>query len=375
MARIEELAEYGQSVWLDDLRRSLIMSGELQSLIQMGISGLNENLHTFEAVILESSDYDEAILKLAREGKAPEQIYEQIEMEDVRKAADLLLPVYERSGGGDGFVSVTISPKLSYAIEDALAEAWLLFATLERPNVMIKIPATLPGVKAVQRLIGQGVNVHASLISSVDQYRSVVQAYVTGLRKLAAEGGDLSKVFSVASILISPVDALVDPLLENLTLRGGLNGAALLMGKIAIANAKMAYGIFRDIFESPDWKSLEEQGAHVQRIHWADTKVRNPYYPDTHYVDNLIGPGTIAGMGMSTLRAFLDHGRPSFSLDWGVEIAKVQLDRLSELAIDLNALTQKLHADALGELTKSANTLVDNIAEKYDRLVIARKDE
>ncbi|UCC50194.1 MAG: transaldolase, partial [Anaerolineaceae bacterium] len=286
MTTLNELATLGQSVWYDNIQRSLIEDGGLQALIDAGVVGVTSNPSIFEKAIAHSTDYDEAIQLLVETGCTTSEIYEALAIEDIKHAADLLYPVYEETDGLDGYVSLEVDPTLANDTEATISEARRLFATLGRPNVMIKVPATPAGVAAIATLIGDGININVTLLFSNDNYADVAFAYINGLENLAARGGDVSRVASVASFFVSRVDSAVDKALSVI-------GNDELQGKIAIANAKIAYTIYEDVFSGDRWHDLTERGARPQRLLWASTSTKNPAYPDTLYVDELIGSNTV----------------------------------------------------------------------------------
>jgi len=341
MTKLHELTDLGQAIWLDYIRRSFITLGDLQALIDEGLRGVTSNPTIFEKAIAGSTDYDEDLHRLVEEGETVEEIYEALALDDIRRAADLLRPVYDGStwlttgqtGGADGYVSLEVSPALAYDTEGTIAEARRLFAALDRPNVMIKVPATPAGIPAIEALIGEGINVNVTLMFSLAHYEAVSEAYIAGLEKLAAAGGDLSKVASVASFFISRVDSAVDRALEEISDR-------TLQGKIAIANAKVTYARFREVFSGERWKRLAALGARVQRPLWASTSTKNPLYPDTLYVDGLIGSDTVNTVPPATLNSFRDHGTVAPTLEVGLGEARAQLAHLAELGVDLHAITQ-----------------------------------
>ena len=362
MTKMHELAELGQSIWLDYISRSLIASGELQKLVDQGLRGVTSNPSIFEKAIAGSADYDEDLNRLVRDGKSVAEIYEDLAMADIRSAADILRPVYEKSGGADGYVSLEVNPALAHDTGATIAEARRLFASLERPNVLIKVPATPAGIPAIETLIGEGVNVNVTLIFSLEQYEAVATAYIAGLEKLALAGGDVGKVASVASFFISRVDTAVDKALEEI-------GNIEIQGKIAIDNAKIAYSRFREIFSSERWKKLATGTARVQRPLWASTSSKNPAYPDTLYVDNLIGPDTVNTLPPATLDDFLDHGKVATTVETDVDGARMRLAELAELGIDLDAITNKVLDEGVAAFAKSFEGLIASIAEKRRRLL------
>jgi transaldolase/glucose-6-phosphate isomerase len=365
MTKLHQLADLGQAIWLDYIRRSFITSGDLQALIDQGLRGITSNPTIFEKAIAGSADYDQDLRRLVDQGRSVDEIYQALTLDDIRRAADLLRPVYQQTGGADGYVSLEVSPTLAYDTEGTIAEARRLFATLDRPNVMIKVPATPAGIPAIGTLIGQGVNVNVTLMFSLDHYEAVAEAYIAGLEKLTVEGGDLSKVGSVASFFVSRVDSAVDLALETI----GTSEALALQGKIAIANAKAAYARFREKFSGHRWDRLAAQGARVQRPLWASTSTKNPLYPDTLYVDGLIGPDTVNTVPPATLHAFRDHGTVAPTLEAGLEEARAQLAQLAEVGVDLDAITQKLQDDGVAAFAQSFQSLIASIAQKREQLL------
>ena len=362
MTKLHELAELGQAVWLDYISRSLLTSGELQELVDQGLRVVTSNPSIFEKAIAGSGDYYEDLNRLVRDGRSVAEIYEALAMADIRSAADILRPVYEKSGGADGFVSFEVNPALAHDTEATIAEARRLFASLERPNVMIKVPATPAGLPATETLIGEGVNVNVTLIFSLDQYEAVAAAYIAGLEQLAASDGDVGKVASVASFFISRIDSAVDKALANI-------GSFDLQGKIAIDNAKSAYVRFRDIFSGERWQKLAAQGARVQRPLWASTSTKNPAYPDTLYVDELIGQDTVNTLPPATLEAFLDHGQVAPTVETDLDGVKARSSKLAQLGIDLDAITNKVLDEGVAAFAKSFEGLIASIAEKRRRLL------
>jgi transaldolase/glucose-6-phosphate isomerase len=367
MPKLHDLSKLGQSIWYDYIRRAFLTSRELGMLIEEGLRGVTSNPSIFEKAIAGSADYDKDLQNLVQARKSVDEIYEALALEDIRRAADLLRPVYDATNGRDGYVSLEVSPKLAHDTNGTVAEAQRLFKTLNKPNVMIKVPATPAGIPAITALIAQGINVNVTLIFSNEVYKTVAEAYISGLEKLAANGGDLSKVASVASFFVSRIDSAVDVLLAT-------KGNTALQGKIAIANAKMAYLTFKQIFSGPRWEKLAAKNAQVQRPLWASTGVKNPHYPDTLYVDTLIGPHTVNTVPPATLTVFLDHGKVAATLETGIEEAKAQLAQLKALDIDLNTVTKKLLDEGVVAFVKSFEALMISISEKRDRLLAGQKN-
>ena len=370
MPELSELARFGQSIWFDFIRRSLITSGELQGLVDSGVRGVTSNPAIFAKAIAGSADYDNDMQDLIKADKSVEAIYEDLAIKDIQLATDVLSSVYEATDGGDGYVSLEVSPFLANDTEKTIAEAKRLFETVGRPNVMIKIPATQAGLPAITEAIAAGVNVNVTLIFSLENYKQVAEAYLAGLEKLAQGGPSVKgghgvdKVASVASFFISRVDSAVDKLLEE-------KGEKPLMGKIAVANSKLAYAEFLNIIQSDRWQSLAAKGANFQRVLWASTSTKNPAYPDTLYVDELIGPDTVNTLPPATLDAFLDHGKAAETLTANLDEARSQIGRLPDLGIDFAAITQQLQDDGVTAFAKPFEELLDSIAAKRKQLMTA----
>jgi transaldolase/glucose-6-phosphate isomerase len=364
MTKLHELAGLGQSIWYDNIRRGLLDSGGLQALVEAGVRGVTSNPSIFEKAIAGSADYDEVLGELVPQGKSVEEIYEALVLDDIRRAADVLRLVYDESGGADGYVSLEVSPTLAHDTEGTIADARRLFAALDRPNVMIKVPATPAGMPAVEALIAAGLNINITLMFSLDHYDAVAEAYIAGLEKLVAAGGDPAQVASVASFFVSRVDSAVDKALDEI-------GDDTLQGKIAIANTKAAYARFHETFRGPRWERLAARGARVQRPLWASTSTKNPVYPDTMYIDTLIGRDTVNTVPPATLDAYHDHGIVALTLEAGMEEAYDQLARLAELGIDMNRITEKLQENGVESFAKAFESLLASIAGKREQLLEA----
>ena len=357
MTRLDEMAGLGQAAWLDYIQRSLIESGELQAWIDKGLRGVTSNPSIFEKAITGSSDYDHDLEKWGTQAKSAYEIYETLVLEDIARAADVLRQVYDRTDGLDGYVSLEANPKLAHDTDATVAEVRRFASVLNRPNVMFKIPATPPGIPAIQTLIADGININITLIFSLAHYEAVAEAYISGLEKLVADGRDIHKVASVASVFVSRLDTAADRVL-------GERGDTALQGKIATANAKIIYARFRQILAGERWQRLAAEGARVQRVLWGSTSTKNPQYPDTLYVDGLIGPDTVNTVPPATLKLFLDHGTVASTVEVGLDEAREQLSRLAELGIDLDAITQKLQDDGVAAFTKAFESLIDSISDK-----------
>lgn len=357
MTRMNEAAAIGQAIWLDFIRRSFLDSGELGKLVGKGLRGVTSNPSIFQKAITASTDYDAAVERLVGEGSSVNDIYEALAIQDIRRACDIMQPVYGSTDGLDGYVSLEVNPKLAYDTEGTVMEARRLSSLVDRPNVMIKVPATPEGIPAIETLTGEGININVTLIFSLQQYEDSAMAYIRGLEKLAAANVDFSRVASVASFFVSRVDGKIDPKLAAL-------GNKEIQGKIAIANARMAYHRFGELFSGPRWDKLAAQGARVQRPLWGSTSTKNPDYPDTLYVDELIGPHTVNTLPPETLDAFLDHGNAARTVDADVEQARQDLTQLAELGIDLGDVTSQLLGEGVDAFADSFDELMSGIAEK-----------
>ena len=363
--KLHALAEAGQSVWLDYIRRSLITSGGLQTYIDKGLRGITSNPSLFEEAIADSHDYDDQIQKLAMQEKSPQEIYEELTVEDARMAADVLRPVFNETDGVDGFFSLEVNPHLAHDRQGTIREAIRLFGLVDRPNVMIKVPATPQGVQAFQELITEGINVNVTLMFSLAQYDAIAEAYIAALEKRAENVYNLKQMASVASIFVSRLDTKVDKMLEAFI----TPKAESLKGQIGIANAKMAYQHFKDYFQSERWQRLAEKGARVQRVLYGSTGTKNPAYPDVMYIENLIGKNTVNTIPPKTLEAFMDHGSIALTLERGIEEAQEQLNSLTELGINLYDVTQELLEEGLENFVKPYDSLLQTIADKKAALI------
>ena len=364
-----ELESLGQSIWIDFIRRGTTISGELQRLIEEdGVSGVTSNPSIFEKAIAESHDYDETIQALTLEGKTINEIYQSITVEDIQMVADLLRPTYDRTGGRDGFVSLEVSPGLAHDTAGTIEEARRLWSLVDRPNSMIKVPATREGLPAIQQLTGEGININITLLFGLPRYREVADAYLKGLEALAAQGKPLQQVASVASFFLSRIDVLLDPMLEKKIQAGGSQAdqATHLTGQAAIASAKVAYQIYSEIFGSDRFQRLADRGARTQKLLWASTSTKNPAYSDTKYIEPLIGPDTINTLPVETLAAYRDHGHPERSLDQNVSEAYQVLNDLAEIGIDLNAVTQQLEEEGVRKFTQAFDRLTASLQEKHE---------
>jgi len=364
---LKELRQAGQSLWLDNIRRQLITSGELARLRDEGVTGVTSNPTIFEKAVSGSTDYDEAMVQLVRAKIKPADMLWDLMVEDIQAAADVFHPVYERTKGGDGYVSIEVSPTVAASTKRTIAWAEDLRARCHRPNVMVKIPATKQGIPAIHDQISKGHNINVTLIFAVERYAEVVEAYLSGLEKLHKQGGDLRKVASVASFFVSRVDTKVDKILAGKIAAASSpaekRSLARLYGKAAIANSKLAYERYQELFSGPRWDRLKRAGARTQRCLWASTSTKDPRYPDTYYVEELIGPETVDTIPPATLDAFREHGEVRRSLDEHIDLAKRQLKQLADAGIDLDQVTRELEVEGVASFTKSFETLVATLAK------------
>ncbi len=317
MSKLNELANVGQSVWLDFISRNLIKSGELKNLINDGLRGMTSNPTIFDKAIAKSSDYDEDINAIAKEGLPIEDVYEKLALTDIGLAADEMIKVYNQTQGLDGYVSIEVNPHLANNTNETIKQAKRIFNKLGKPNVMIKIPGTEEGLPAISQVLGAGVNVNVTLIFSNDMYKKVIDAFLTGLENFDKAGGDISKISSVASFFVSRVDTAVD---KELIAKGNKD----LLGKIAVANSKIAYEIWEEMFSTERWKKLSSKGAKKQRLLWASTSTKNPNYSEVLYIDELIGADTVNTMPPETIKAFIDKGKVAITINKGIDEAKNQ---------------------------------------------------
>jgi len=359
-----QMQQLGQSPWHDNIRRGLLTSGALKKMVKDGdITGLTSNPTIFEQAIAQSADYDAAIEDLARRGRSADEIFDTLSIEDIRAAADVFAPVFKRTKGHDGYVSIEVAPKYANDTKTTVKEAHRLWDAVNRPNLMIKIPATQAGIPAIERAIADGLNVNVTLIFSLQRYSEVMEAYVAGLERREKKGQDISHIASVASFFVSRVDSLVDKLLDEKikildpnSLMGGV--MENLKGKAAIANAKLAYAEFRKIFTTDRYAALAHHGARVQRPLWASTSTKNPAYPDVYYIEALIGPDTVDTMPPATLVAYKDHGKPEIQIDKHLDDATKAIEQLEEFGIKMDWVTQKLEDDGVASFAKSFDGLL-----------------
>lgn len=360
--------EFGQSMWYDNISRAELDAGEIQSLVDSGIRGLTSKPSIFQKAITSGTAYDAQFAELVQQGLGPVEIYEAMAVEDIRRAADILRPIYDESGGEDGYVSLEVSPLLANDTQGTIEEAARLFKMVDRPNLMIKIPATDAGLPAIEESIASGINVNVTLLFSCDMYARVMDAYIRGLERRAGAGEDISRVASVASFFVSRVDTMIDDMLDAKIAEtddpARQEELRALKGKAGIANAQLAYKLFVDRFKAEDFRRLAERGAKIQRLLWGSTSTKNPDYSDVLYVDNLIGPNTINTAPPETIKAFVDHGALATTLTEDVSDAEQVMQALAREGIDIDAVTDKLLQDGVEKFVKPFNSLLESIAEK-----------
>jgi transaldolase len=364
-----QLKAQGQSVWYDTVDRTQLDNGLFKSLVdEDGIVGVTSNPTIFQKSISHGDAYDEQITQLVRKGKSTGEIYEALAIRDIRTVADMLLPIYERANRQDGFVSLEVSPDLARDTEATLAEARRLWKMVDRPNLMIKIPATPEGLPDVRQALYEGININITLIFSIEDYRKVADAFISALEERNAEGKDISHIASVASFFVSRVDTLVDQLLEN-KIKASSDSAEQqklksLEGKAAIANARLVYRDFKHIFHSPRFETLKHSGAHVQRPLWASTSTKNPAYRDVLYAEELIGPDTVDTMPLETVENFRNHGKVRLSVEDNIQQASEELDALEKVGIHYDQVTKQLQDEGVQKFADSFHELFKGIESK-----------
>lgn len=357
-------SEFGQSIWYDNVRKSALDNGDFARLISSGVRGCTSNPAIFNKSIAGSSDYDSVLARLAGEGLSVEQIYESLAVEDIQKAADQLKAVYDESNGADGHVSIEVMPRSAHDVDATVKEALHLVERIGRKNLMVKVPATDAGLTAITELIGRGVSINVTLIFSRARYVEVAKAYIAGLERAHAAGADLSSIASVASFFISRIDSAVDGWLEKQSAQAGKTDPKSLMGKIAIANGKLAYEEYEALFSSERFEKLRASGARPQRLLWASTSTKNPDYPDTLYVDELVGKDTVNTVPPATLVAFQDHGQPKEAITHAREEARAQLDELAKLGLDLEQVCADLLTDGVDSFVQAMDELLQAISTR-----------
>ena len=359
MTKLQDLyTQQGQSPWIDNLTRIAVRQGGLRKKVEDGIRGVTSNPTIFQKAMTGSDAYDEQFADLLG-STSVENAFWDMAVDDVTEACGVLRPVYDESGGKDGFVSIEVSPALAADTEGSISAARGFHERISKPNLMVKIPATAEGVPAIQKMISEGRNINITLIFSLERYADVVEAYLSGLEELVAAGGDPSTVHSVASFFVSRVDTEVDRRIDRVG-----EAASALAGKAAVAQAKLAYRLFQERFSGDRWEALESKGAHLQRPLWASTSTKNPAYPDLLYVDNLIGPHTVNTLPDATIEAFEDHGTVRCTVDAGVDEARETLDALAEHGIDMADVARVLEEEGVAAFVKSYDELLQALEDK-----------
>ncbi|MFZ0043987.1 MAG: transaldolase [Solirubrobacteraceae bacterium] len=361
---LSDLAKFGQSPWVDHLSRSFVADGELGELVDLGVVGVTSNPTIFASAISEGDDYDDQLRDLLSSENDDKEVFWALARDDVRAACDVLAPVFERGDATrDGWVSLEVDPNLAFDTDETISEAKRLHGMVDRPNLFVKIPGTQPGLKAIEETIAAGIPVNVTLLFSLDRHREAAEAYLRGLKRLHESGGDLNKVASVASFFVSRVDTEADKRLDK------IGGHDDLKGKLAIANAKLAYQTYNELFSGPEWEKLEQAGGSPQRCLWASTSTKNPDYPDTIYVDELIGPNTVNTMPVDTIKDFDDHGTAANTLESGVDEARQVLQRLAEAGVDYDDVVKVLEDEGVQKFADSFKELLEGVASKRHELV------
>ncbi|HEU5362905.1 MAG TPA: transaldolase [Gaiellaceae bacterium] len=363
-SRLHELTEHGQSIWFDTLSRELVHSGELKRMMdEDAVTGVTSNPTIFQKALSSGDSYDEDMKKLLTETDDPEQIFFSLALQDIRDACDVLKPAYDASNGVDGYVSMEVLPGLAYDTEGTFEQARWIAKEVERDNLYVKIPATLAGLPAIEDSIAHGTSINITLIFSLERYKAVVEAYLRGLERLIAGGGDPSKVVSVASFFVSRVDTEADKRLE---------GHPELQGKLAVANAKLAYQHYLETFKGPRWEFLEAKGATTQRCLWASTSTKNPAYRDVLYVEELVGPDTVNTMPLETIEAFQEHGevRGDTVLE-GVDEARDLFERIEEAGVSYDDVVETIEAEGVQKFADSYEQIVESVRAKRGSLAAA----
>ena len=371
-----EIKQFGQSIWMDNLTRDMIQSGELKALVENGgICGITTNPAIFEKAMMGNAIYDADIEAGVRAGKQIQKIYESLVFDDIRKACDIFKPIYDATDGLDGYVSIEVPPTIADDTEATINEARRYYQEIGKENVMIKIPGTKAGLPAVEQVISEGINVNVTLLFSVDSYIETAWAYIRGLEKRAAQGEDISKISSVASFFLSRIDSNIDKKIDD-KLKKGVDRIEkevelrAVKGKIAIANAKIAYQEYKKIVQSDRWKALSAKNANVQRLLWASTSTKDPSYSDVMYVDELVGPNTVNTLPPNTIEACADHCDPASRVETGVEEAYHLIESLKDPDIDINLdqVMEELLVEAIDKFVQPFQSLMSSLEEKINRL-------
>lgn len=375
MNNVQKLAQLGQSIWYDNISRGMILRGELSRMVVEGVSGVTSNPTIFDKAISGSNEYDEQLRELveSRPDISVAEIIKALMVRDIQMAADVLMPVYERTHRADGYVSVEVTPSKAHDTNGTIEEVRDLWKRINRRNLMVKIPATREGLPAIEQAISEGMNINVTLIFSVERYSEVAKAYIAGLQRRMKSGQPLDHVASVASVFVSRIDTLVDQLLKEMI--GASSNPAekgkfeALLGKISVANTKMVYQQFKTIFGAQEFKAMQEKGAKVQRPLWGSTGTKNPAYSDLLYVDTLIGPETVNTVPPATYAAILDHSRPSLSIESDLPAARRVLRELADVGIDLQWVLTKLEVDGVAAFAKSFDALYKSLDERRHHFI------
>ena len=356
--KVKSIQDFGQSIWLDFFDRKIMDTGKLKKLIEDdGVSGVTSNPSIFEKAINSSSDYDEDITKLSQQKDSNEEVFFSLAVKDIKRAADFFKPVYEKTNGDDGFVSLEVSPRLAHDTEGTIKQARELWKAVDRKNVMIKIPGTAEGLPAIRKCISEGININITLLFGLPRYKQVTDAYISGLEDRIKANQPIDQIASVASFFLSRIDVLIDPLLEE-------KGLGKMKGEVAIASAKKAYEIYKEVFNSERFKKLEAKGAKRQRVLWASTSSKDPSFSDVKYVEALIGAETINTIPIETLEAFNDHGKAESHLEDDLDKATHLLAKLKEKGIDIDTITQKLEDEGIEKFNKAYDKLLEAIEKQ-----------
>src|SRR5215212_5010644 len=364
---LKQLSAHGQSVWIDFLSRSFVRDGDLEALVRDGVVGVTSNPTIFQGAIAEGDAYDEQLREVLKTETEPKEVFLALAVQDIQAACDILRPTWDRAGENarDGWVSLEVDPALAHDTESTIEEAKRLHALVDRPNLFIKIPATKAGLSAIEETIAAGIPVNVTLIFSLERHGEVAEAYIRGLRRYADAGGDLSRMASVASFFVSRVDTEADKRLD------AIGGHDELKGTLAIANAKLAYVTYAEVFSGPEWEALAAKGATAQRCLWASTSTKNPEYRDVLYVEELIGPDTVNTMPRETVEAFIDHGRVERTLDRDVDGARRTFELFAEAGVDYDDVVETLEREGVEKFAKSFRDLFAALEAKRDALVAA----
>lgn len=364
---LKKLETLGQSVWLDYIRKDMFSSGELRRLIvEDGLHGITSNPSIFEKAIAESNLYDKDIHDLVLKKTDIIEIYETLSIKDVRDAADEFRSVYEKTDGRDGYVSLEVNPHLAYNTRETIEEAHRLWRRVDRPNIFIKVPATEKGLPAIQQLISEGININITLLFGLPRYRQVAEAYISGIKARIDQGKPVKNVASVASFFLSRIDSVIDPIEQTFVASVGEQAhfAASIKGQVAISSAKIAYTIYKEIFESRQFEILANQGARPQRLLWASTSTKNPDYSDIKYIEEVIGENTVNTIPPETLNAYLSHGEPELRIEDHIKKACWVMSELTELGIDIDSITKKLESDGVEKFIKAFDKLMESLTKK-----------